>query len=186
MIYLYSDCFQLFTLLGKTHLDYGCKVCFCLFFFFLIDATIGPSALWSRVQMSSLTPARGPTSTWRSSMSVCPTVSTPPLSWIENPPFLTPNHPILSFSNMPPHSLLSHHLLSHSIPLPRPEILLSPSATPSSTLFSTVSSSICVTLWTFHEIWPVKHSGFSSVLPLLLMCSPCFQRIDEPGYVVAE
>lgn len=132
--------------------------------------------------MSSLTPAQEPTSTWRSSMSVCPTVSMTLLSWIETP--LSPPPPPSSprpFSSPPP-----SHLLFHLSPLPRPDCLLSLSATPSLTLPSTVSSSICAAPWTFHEVWPVKHLWSSSVLPSLLICSPCFQRIDEPGYVVAE
>lgn len=122
------------------------------FIFPLSGATTGPSVSWSRVQMSSLIPAQAPTNTWRSSMSVCPTVSLTLLSLNEtfasSPPTLSsPIHPQL-WSTRHPSSLPS---LCHttSIPVSSCHVQHVPASL-------SLLSSICVTPWTFHEIWPVK------------------------------
>lgn len=135
---------------------------FCLFSFPFTDATIGPSALWSRVQMSSLTRAQEPTSTWRSSMSVCPTVSMPPLSWIKGP-----SSSLFPRSSHHPQFLSSSlHLavyLVHSFPCLVQTVRFLVCNTSQHT-FTSVSSPICVTPWTFHEIRPVKTFWSSSAL----------------------
>lgn len=135
------------------------KCFFPVFLFFpLSGATIGPSVSWSRVQTSSLTPAQGPTSTWRSSMSVCPTVSMTLLSWIEDSPSSYP--PIHSFSlffSAPSVFLVSHH--SYFFLPPCPDILLSSRTTHTFQHHFPLSLLPSVSLWTFHEIWPVKPFG---------------------------
>lgn len=61
-----------------------------------------PSAWWSRGQMSFQTPAQGPTSTWRSSTSVSPTVSTKTLSPLPTSPPNSPYSTPLAFVPLPP------------------------------------------------------------------------------------
>lgn len=78
------------------------------------------------------------------------------LPLVPSPP---PSHPqSLSSSSLPPLSLwhiiscpISSLRLVQTVCSPRPQHLPAP--------FSSVSSSICVTPWTFHEIWPVKPFG---------------------------
>lgn len=115
--------------------------------------------------MSSLTPAQGPTSTWRSSMSVCPTVSMTPLSLIETAP---PNFPIhSSYPLLCTLSLflspVSHHIPSYFFLVQTVCSLhvqhLCPA--PIFHLCHTMNFSLNITCKTF---W------FSSALPLLLMC----------------
>lgn len=108
-------CFQTWVIFAKFVLH----LCFSL-----SDVTIGPNALWSQVQMSSLILAQGPTSTWRSSMSVCPTVSTNRLSQVENSPSSLPPTTLpftLLLSSAPSFFSVSDFIASHCFLLPCPD-----------------------------------------------------------------
>lgn len=137
----------------------------------LPGATTGPSVLWSRVQMSSLTPAREPTNTWRSSMNVCPTVSLT---------FLSLNKTITS---SPPFTHPSTHSSSPLVivPLRPPYIARHPSLCPVFLCETRSGISFSFSLYLCHTMnlsWNMTREASwpSSAMPLLLMCSPCFPR----------
>lgn len=141
-------------------------------------ATTEPSALWSLVQMCSLTHVQEPTNIWRSSMSVCPTVSTDLLSFVFSKP--VSQYGVLS-SSVSSVSFMSRHHPSGSVSLSCPHFpVLWSSSTVFLRLFFTLSHH------ELHELRPVVPFD-PPLYSLYYWCArSSFQWINRPGWEAAE